>query len=89
MRTKAKVEKPPGNGARTMMSLTVAMGPYRGVNHNRNEFRKSKALQIDALNGTGDNWEVLYEIKINICCFELDRPRSQRVELGLEHQDSE
>lgn len=89
MGTKAKVEKPPGSGARTMMALTVATVPYRGVNHNGSEFRKTEVLQMDALNGTGDNWEVLYEIKINICCFELNRPRSQRVKFGLERQDSE
>lgn len=71
------------------MALTVAAGPYYKVNHNQNEFRKIEPLQMDALNGTGDNRDLLYRMEINICCFELNRPGSQRVELGLKHQDCE
>lgn len=71
------------------MALAVVTGPYCEVNHNGNEFRKIEALQMDAFSGTGDDREVLFRIEINICCFELNRPGSQRVELDPEHQDSE
>lgn len=49
----------PGRGARTTMALAVATGLYWEVNDKENGFRKIEALQMDALKGTGDNWEVL------------------------------
>lgn len=59
------------------MAGTVATGPYCEVNQKGNGFRKTEALQMDALNGAGDNWEVLRGMEINICCFQLNRPGSK------------
>ena len=53
-----------------MMTLTVAMA--LGVKLITREMIQ-EALQMDALNGTGDNWEVPQGMEISICCSELNR----------------
>lgn len=60
-----------------MMTLTVAMA--LGVK------LITRDLQMDALNGMGDNWEVPQGMEVNICCSELNRQRS----LSIEYQDPE
>lgn len=44
---------------------------------------------MDALNRTGDNWEVLNGNGDQYVSFDLNGPGDQRIESGLEHQDTE
>lgn len=57
--TKARVEEPPGSGARSMMALAVASGPYCELNQQKgNGLRKTEAFQMEALSDPGDNQEI-------------------------------
>ena len=56
---KAEVEELSGPGARGGSDCGCGNGPHCEVNQKESGSRKIQALQMDALNGTGDNWEVL------------------------------
>lgn len=76
LETEARVDEPPRNGARAHHGFDGANSFSGDVNHKGNGFRKIEALQMAALNGTGDNWEVPHGMEIDICCFELKRQGS-------------
>lgn len=51
----------PGSGAKMtkLLTVAVAMGPHCEANHKENGFRKTEAFTKEALEGTGDDREVL------------------------------
>lgn len=42
-----------------LLTVAVAMGPHCEANHKENGFRKTEAFTKEALEGTGDDREVL------------------------------